>query len=231
MLIFLLVIWVGLYLLVTKNEKIKYRIKLYLRRTFADQNDFLWVKIVSGFYILFPFSMLFFLNTSHLLPYLYVNNYVFILTIGVTGFVATLSISALLLDLGTAIKNISYEEMNQVKWMKQVMKLHPLISVGAAISEEFFQRLLIPIVVYKTTQNGVYLIVSLIFTSCIFTFLQVVYADTVIQKMVKLTAGVSLSTVSISLFLITMNIIPSIIMHGLYVMFFVKREKKDGGKM
>lgn len=219
----ILVIWVTVYLVLTKHLRIKRSIKLFLRTHFDDVDEKIWSVLISLWYDFFPFLCLVFIPGEFRQQLFLVAGYAFpvLIASGVIGFYASLTITSLCLDVAHFGFGLRYEAMSGVTWINQTKKISSFFGVMAAITEEFFLRYL-PAMLYTFRHpSQADLLLGLVISSLIFTLLQLAYVETKLQSFVLLIASLSISLVSILLILDTGHILPSLIMHAAYVGFFL----------
>lgn len=227
--ILLLTVVTILYIFLTKNRKIKSKIILYFRAHFNGDSENIWTNFISTIYCLLPVITLVYLPSSFFKDFVILRSNVFFeLCLSILGLFMSLTITTIILNVIYFYFKLDYSETNQVSWIQHVKNANFLWGVLAAVSEEFFIRLLIPLELYLQTGRERELIVFVILSSLIFTVLQLIYTDTKIQKIVIGTAAVSISGSSILLFLVSKNIFPSIMMHAFYVFIFLVQWKKKG---
>lgn len=223
--ILILLIWIAVYLFITKSTEIKRRVKLYLRKTFNDVEERLWSVLVSLWYDFFPFFTLAFVPLE-VWPKLFpvtAYNFAYLILYGILGYFASLTISSVALDGAHFAWQLSYEEMSGVTWMSQTQKISNFFGVLAAVTEEFFLRYLVPFLLYWQSGSEQTFLGALIVSSLIFGALQMAYVTSKLQCFVMFVASFSISLVSILLLLATKHILPSLIMHAAYVFFFLSK--------
>ena len=225
--IVLLLIWISIYSILNKCEKIKSKIKLFLRKHFNDYEEKKWARLVSSWYDFFPLVILLFLNKYQLKELFSVRVNIFhLLLLGIMGFFASITLTTIVLDLFHYLFGYEYSAMNEVRWMKQVRKIGLIFGIMAALSEEFFLRYLIPKLLYIDNKDTNLFIVALSITSLLFIVLQMFYVESNRARFVKAIAGISISTVSIMLIIATDSVIPSMIMHGSYAYLFLNKNRE-----
>lgn len=226
--IVLLTVWIIIYSILNKYEKVKSKIKLYLRKNFNDYEEKKWARLVSSWYDFFPLVILIFLDKYQLKEVFSIKvNILHLLLLGVMGFFASITLTTIVLDLFHYLFGYEYSAMNEVRWMKQVRKIGLIFGIMAALSEEFFIRYLIPKLLYIENKDTNFFIIALSVTSLIFIVLQMFYVESDRARFVKAIAGISISVVSIMLIIATDSVIPSMIMHGSYAYLFLNKNREN----
>lgn len=218
------------YVLLSKVERINFAIKIYIRSNIKGNTDKIFSSLLSFIYCILPVSCVIFIPYSFWNKFLIQgiqNKFLFIISIGFVGLFGSLTLTTFILNIINYSMNIRYDDMNDVTWIKKVKQLNFIWGVLAALVEELFIRMMIPLEILLNTHDIICFLIILILCDTIFIILQIIYVDTKTQRLVLLVGSLSISLVSTLLLLCTFNILPSVLMHSLYVFLFLIINNKE----
>ena len=147
--------------------------------------------------------------------------------LSVLGIIAEISLTNLFVDVACRVTGQGgpeqFAEIRQVPWMKGLMEFPaPLVPIAAAfggiVEEIFFRGVLVHILAYKLSMNPV---AAVAIAGVLFCMQQLVQLRTPFQMMVIGSGCVAISLVGGLLVVATGSLIPAVVCHASFVIFFM----------
>lgn len=138
------------------------------------------------------------------------------------GIFSAFSLSYFLSDIFSIVKKNDKKQANEIRWVKGIKRfptgLSYLVTVISSFIEEIFFRGVVLFLIVNVC--GLNYLIAGIISFLLFTYAQLKYTDTLNQAMIILNSCITITAVSTVLIAVTHSIIPSMVMHGSFVMFY-----------
>lgn len=138
------------------------------------------------------------------------------------GIFSAFSLSYFLSDILSLIKKNNKKQTNEIRWVKGIKRfptgLSYLVTVISSFIEEIFFRGVVLFLIVNVCSFNYF--VAGIISFILFAYAQLKYTDTLDQAMIILNSCITITAVSTVLIVVTHSILPSMIMHGSFVMFY-----------
>jgi membrane protease YdiL (CAAX protease family) len=143
------------------------------------------------------------------------------------GIVAEISLSNLLIDLSVRLTSTAgperFAEIREIPWMKGLYQLPPAVvplaaAGGGVVEEIFFRGVVLRIM---SDRLSVAPMIAIAIAGTLFVFQQLVQVRTAFQAMVIGSSCVAISVAGGLLVALTGSILPAVISHGSFVLFFM----------
>lgn len=156
------------------------------------------------------------------------------LGLSVLGAAAEISLANLLIDLSCRMSGQSgperFAEVAEIPWIKGLRQLPPSIvpaaaAAGGMIEELFFRGVLLQLLISRLPA---FPMVSLAVSGALFCWQQLLQVQTVFQAMVIGCSCVAISAVGGLLVVLTGSVVPALLSHASFVLFFMCRRPISG---
>lgn len=145
------------------------------------------------------------------------------------GIVGEISLANLLIDLSVRIAGMGgqerFAEMREIPWMKGLQHLPPAVmpvaaAFGGVVEEVFFRGVILRVM---TDRLLVAPMLAIAIAGALFVFQQLVQVRTAFQALVIGCGCAAISLVGGTLVVLTGSIVPAMIAHGSFVLFFMSQ--------
>jgi membrane protease YdiL (CAAX protease family) len=174
------------------------------------------------------FALVFGLHASTLLSFSGAH-----LGLAVLGAIGEISLTSLLIDLACRATGQGgpeqFREVQEIPWIKGLMQLPPSVvpvaaALGGIVEEVFFRGVLLPIM---TDRLVVAPLAAVAIAGALFCVQQLIQVRTAFQAMVICCSCVAISFVGGLLVVLTGSLVPAVLSHASFVVFFIVQGNED----